>query len=193
MKQRSAAMNRIVLIFGLIAGGIMSLMMIASTAFIDQIGFDRGWIVGYTAMVLAFLMVYFGIRSYRDNVSGGAITFGRAFAIGICVTAVACVCYVATWEVIYRNYFPDFVAKYSAHVIEKARASGATQEQIDAKVRDMAKFTEMYRNPFINVALTFIEPFPVGLVFTLVSAGLLRRKRSAVNAASPIGGASPAI
>lgn len=76
------------------------------------------------------------------------------------------------------------------HVIDKARATGATQEQLDAKVRDMAKFREMYRNPFMNVALTFIEPFPVGLVFTLVSAALLGRKRSSVEAAPAIGGAS---
>jgi hypothetical protein len=181
-------MKRIVLIFGLIAGGVMSLMMIVSMAFFDQIGFDRGWIFGYTSMVLAFLMVYFGIRSYRDNVSGGAITFGRAFAVGICITLVASACYVATWEVIYRNYFPDFDAKYAAHVIDKARTSGATQAQIDAKERDMAKFREMYKNPFINVALTFIEPFPVGLVFTLASAALLRRKRNAMSSAPPIAG-----
>jgi Protein of unknown function (DUF4199) len=183
-------MKRIVLIFGLIAGGVMSLMMILTMLF-HQMDFDRGWIIGYTSMVLAFLMVYFGVRSYLDNVSGGAITFGRAFAVGICITLIACACYVATWEVIYRKYLPDFDAKYSAHVIEKARTSGATQARMDAKVRDMAKFREMYRNPFMNVALTFIEPFPVGLLFTLVCAGLLRRKRSVVNAPPSIAGASP--
>jgi hypothetical protein len=181
-------MKRIVLIFGLIAGGIMSLMMLVSTVFSDQIGFDRGWIIGYTSMVLAFLMVYFGVRSYRDNVADGSITFGRAFAVGICITVVACVCYVATWEIVYHEVFPDFVAKYAAHVVDRARASGATQAQIDAKVRDMAKFQEMYRNPFMNVALTFIEPFPVGLVFTLVSAALLRRRRGATGAAPSLAG-----
>lgn len=182
-------MKKFVLIFGFIAGGIMSLMMIVSTVF-NLFEFDRGWIIGYTAMVLAFLMVYFGIRSYRDNVMGGAITFGRAFAVGICITLVACVCYVATWEVIYRRVYPDFEVKYAAHVIDKARASGATQAQIDAKTRDMEKFQAMYKNPFMNVALTFIEPFPVGLLFTLASAGLLRRKRNDGDATSSMAGAS---
>ena len=64
-------MKRIVLTFGLIAGAILSVMMVVSMRFIDQIGFDKGEIIGYTTMVLAFLMVYFGVRSYRDDVRRG--------------------------------------------------------------------------------------------------------------------------
>ena len=48
----------------------------------DAIGFDRGEIIGYTSMVLAFLLIFFGVRSYRDNVAGGTVRFGRAFAVG---------------------------------------------------------------------------------------------------------------
>ena len=62
-------------------------------------------------MVLAFLLIYFGIRSYRDNVAGGTVRFGRAFAVGALIATVASVCYVATWEVIYFNFAPDFAAK----------------------------------------------------------------------------------
>ena len=32
------------------------------------------------------------------------------------------------------------------------------------------------RQPLMNMALTFTEPFPVGLVVTLISAGILRRR-----------------
>jgi hypothetical protein len=37
----------------------------------------------------------------------------------------------------------------------------------------------MLDNPLTNAAMTFIEPFPIGLVVTLVSAGVLRRKPAA--------------
>src|SRR6267142_2071831 len=97
-------MKKTVLIFGLIAGAIMSLMMIATLPFMDKIGFDKGAIIGYTSMVLSFLVVFFGIRSYRDNLAGGSISFGKAFVIGILITAVACLCYVGTWEVIYFKF-----------------------------------------------------------------------------------------
>lgn len=169
-------MKRTVLTFGLIAGAIMSLEMIIGLPFIEEIG-SLGLVVGYTTMVVAFLMVYFGIRSYRDRVAGGSIGFGRAFAVGILITVVACVCYVATWEVIFYKFKPDFFDKYAARVVAETKASGATAEQVEAKRREMAVMSEQYRKPLVNIAYTFVEPFPVGLLFTLISAGLLRKRR----------------
>ena len=168
-------MRRTVLTFGLISGGILSIMMLATIPFMDSIGFDRAEVIGYTTMVLAFLLIFFGVRSYRDNVRGGSVSFGRAFAVGALIAAVASVCYVATWEIVYFKLVPDFVAKYQAHTIEKARASGESQAAIEKRIVEMQRFAELYRNPAINVAITFIEPLPLGLVIALVSAGLLRR------------------
>ena len=183
-------MRKIVLVFGLISGAILSAMMMGSVVFADRIGLGHSYIVGYTSMVLAFLMVYFGIRSYRDNVSGGVITFGKGFAIGICITLIACLCYVATWEVVYSKFYPDFMEKYSVYVIDKARASGATPAQLNAKTLEMENMKEMYKNPFYRMAWTFIEAFPVGLLFTLVSAALLRRKRNLAGTMSSMANAS---
>lgn len=186
-------MKRIVLTFGLIAGALLSLMMVVNTAFIDQIGFDRGEVIGYTTMVLAFLMVFFGIRSYRDHVAGGNIRFGKAFTVGILIALIASACYVVTWQIIYYQMMPDFVERYAAHMLEKARKLGATQQELAAKAAEMARFRELYRNPFINAGITFIEVFPIGLVMTLVSAGILGRRRDAVRTGTPIGGASPVV
>ena len=169
-------MRKTVLTFGLIAGVILSIMMLATLPFMDSIGFDRGEVIGYTTMVLAFLLIYFGVRSYRDNVAGGSVSFGRAFAVGALIAVVASLCYVATWQLIYYKLAPDFVAKYQAYTIEKARASGESQTAIDKQVADMQRFAELYKNPAINVAITFIEPLPIGLVIALVSAGILRRR-----------------
>jgi hypothetical protein len=170
-------MRKIVLTFGLIAGGMLSAMMALTIPFQEQIGFDNGMIVGYTTMVLSFLMVYFGVRSYRDNVAGGRVTFGRAFLVGLGITVVATVSYVATWQVIYQKFAPDIVEKMSAHVVEKARAEGASDAEVAAKTEEMAKFAEMYKNPLVNIAFTFLEPLPVGILFTLVTAGVMSRKR----------------
>jgi hypothetical protein len=109
-------------------------------------------------------------------VAGGFVSFGRAFGVGALIAVVASVCYVATWELIYYKLAPDFVAKYQAYTIEKARASGESQAAIDKRVADMQRFAELYKNPAINVAITLIEPLPVGLVIALVSAGILRRR-----------------
>lgn len=171
-------MKRIVWTFGLIAGAIMAAMMVVTTPFLEQIG-DKGEIVGYTTMVVAFLMVYFGTRAYRDTILSGAIGFGRAFKVGILITLIASACYVATWEVISRTMAPDFVEKYTARVIEKTKASGATEAQVEEQKQAMARFAEAYQNPFVNVGLTFLEVFPVGFVVVLISAGVLSRKKPA--------------
>ena len=112
----------------------MALMMLATLPFMHQIGFDKGAIVGYTSIVLSFLLVFFGIRSYRENVGGGTITFGRAFAVGILIALISSVCYVVTWEIIYFKFMPDFCEKYAAYLVEKARAAGASQQAIEALI-----------------------------------------------------------
>ena len=79
--------------------------------------------------MLSFLLVFFGIRSYRDNVANGHISFSKAFAVGICIILISCICYVVTWEILYFNFLPDFIDKYGAYMVEKAKASGAVLQR----------------------------------------------------------------
>lgn len=174
-------MQRIVLRFGLISGIVLCavtavLMPLSMRGVID---FGAGQVIGYSAMVLSFLLVFFGIRSYRDEVAGGSVTFGRAFGVGLLITVVACAFYVVAWEIVYHGFIPDFLDHYSAHVIGQLRAEGATAAAIAAKEAEMARFAELYANPLFNVLITFMEPFPVGLIVTLVSAAILRKKPGA--------------
>jgi len=175
-------MRKIVLTFGLIAGAILSAMMLLTLPFLDEIGFDKGAVIGYTTMVLAFLMVFFGVKSYRDNVAGGSVTFWRGLTVGLMITAVATVCYVATWQLVYYRLAPDFAEKYAAYTVEKTRKSGASDAQVAAKAKEMSEFSDMYRNPLLNIAFTLLEPLPVGILFTLVTAGVLSRKPRAIAA-----------
>jgi hypothetical protein len=169
-------MKKTILVFGLISGAISSLMMIATMPFAERIGFDKGEFVGYTIIVLSFLLVFFGIRSYRDDVAGGQISFAKAFAVGISITLISCICYVITWEVLYFHFLPGFMDKYGAYMVQKLQASGASAEAIQAKARELKEYKQMYDNPLVNAAITFIEPFPIGLLVTLISAAVLRTR-----------------
>jgi hypothetical protein len=169
-------MRRVVLTYGLIAGPLLSAMMLATLPFADRIGFDRGMLIGYTTMVLAFLMVFFGIRSYREKVVGGDLSFGRAFRVGLLITAIASVCYVLTWQLIYYRLAPDFDERYAAHVIDRARAAGESEEAIAERRAKLSSFQALYSNPLFNAAITLLEVLPVGLLATAVSAGILRRR-----------------
>lgn len=170
-------MKKTVLTFGLISGAILSVMMAATMPFMEQIGFDRGMIVGYTTMVLAFLLVFFGIRSYRDTTLNGKISFWRAVGVGVLIVTVAAICYVIAWEILYFNFLPDFGEKYLAFEIQRLRASGKPPAEVETQIEYMKSMMSLYNsNIFVNLAITFLEPLPVGLPMTFLSALILRTR-----------------
>ena len=177
MSPTTRQMKKIVWTFGLISGAVMAVFMVATIPFIGDHGAADA-LVGYAGMIGAFLLVYFGVRSYRDSILGGTISFGRAFSAGILIAAIASLCYVATWEVIYYKFMPDFYSKYGQSVVERARKSGKSEAEVARLRADMDAMIKRVENPVFVTVVTFGEPFPVGLVIALVSAGVLRRKRA---------------
>lgn len=169
-------MKKTVLTFGLIGGLIISVLMGGSLALADRIGTGHSMALGYTIMVASFLLIYFGIRSYRDNVLFGQISFGRAFTCGILITLITTVCYVAMWEVLYFNFMPHFMDSYFAEQVSKVQSAGLDSATAAARVAAIRHAQQSYQNPLVNIAYTFMEPLPVGLLITLISAAVLRRK-----------------
>jgi Protein of unknown function (DUF4199) len=159
-------MKKTVLAFGLISGAISAAMMLVAIPFVDKVGWEKGEILGYTTIVLSALMVFFGVRSYRENVGGGRLTFGRGFAVGILITLISSACYVGTSEIVYYKFMPGFAEKYAAHMVE---ASGASQQKLDETRAVQADVRQSSGQCGPDV-------FPIGLAFTLLSAGILRKQ-----------------
>ncbi|RXH57706.1 DUF4199 domain-containing protein [Granulicella sibirica] len=172
-------MKKTVLTFGLISGVMISVLMGTSLIFASKLGSAHSMVLGYTNMVASFLLVYFGVRSYRDNTPGGQISFGRAFACGILITLICSVFYVGMWEILYFNFMPHFMDSYFAAQIHMVQSSGLDPTAAAAKVAAIQRSQQLYQNPFVNMAYTFMEPLPVGLIITLISAAILRRKGAA--------------
>jgi Protein of unknown function (DUF4199) len=181
-------MKKIVLKFGLISGAIIAVLMLATLPFVNQIGFDYSMVVGYTTMLLAFVMIFVGIRSYRDTVLNGYISFKRGLAIGLLITLISTLCYVITWEIVYYNFLPDFADQYANHLTQKLQNSGATSEQIAQKREEIKQMKVILENPIYNGLIAFTEPLPVGLVISLFSAWILRRKPKDSEAQDQLGG-----
>jgi hypothetical protein len=69
----------------------------------------------------------------------------------------------------------NFIEAYSKFILDDARAHGAGPAEMEQAAKQAADFASMYRNPLYRMAFTFIEIFPVGILVSLISAGLLRR------------------
>ncbi|MDP4264505.1 MAG: DUF4199 domain-containing protein [Bacteroidota bacterium] len=173
-------MKKNIIIYGLIAGIVVSILMLFITNYISHcegnVDYDTSMLIGYASMLIAFSLVFVGIRNYRDKYNQGVISFGKAFKIGIMMVLIASTIYVIAWLIDYFFFVPDFMEKYSAHELDKLKASGASQPEIDKQTKEMANFARMYKNPLINALLTYAEILPVGLIVTLISSLILKRK-----------------
>ena len=178
-------MKKIVLTFGLISGVVISVLMDGSLLLASRTGSGHSMALGYTMMVASFLLVYVGVRSYRDNILMGRISFGRALACGLLITAITCACYVVTWEVVYFNFVPHFMDSYFAAQVHRVQTSGLDPATAAANIAAIQRSQRLYQNPLVNMAYTLMEPLPVGVVITLVSAALLRRKQPVTQASPP--------
>ena len=170
-------MRKNVWTFGMIAGLILAVWLMAGIAWCYTTGnFNGSMILGYASMILAFSLVFAGVKNHRDKFNNGIISFGKAFKIGLYIALIASAMYVLVWLVDYYVFIPDFMDKYSAHVIKEIKTSGATPNEMAAKTKEINSMKEMYKNPLLVVLLTFLEVFPIGLVVSIITALILKRK-----------------
>jgi len=171
-------MTRIVFVYGTIGGLIIATPMIAIMVGAGPATFEAGgYLYGYLSMIVALTMVFVGVKQYRDRTLGGVIKFGRAFLVGLGVSAVASTLYAIGWEISLALTGFDFADSWGTSVLEAARAKGASDAELQKIVADNAAFAEMYRNPLYRFPMTFVEMFPVGVLISLISAAILRNSR----------------
>ena len=172
-------MKRIVLIFGSIAGVIVGGMFLATWPLHENgiLTPENGMLVGYTTMVIGLSLIFFGVKSYRDNHLHGVISFGKALVLGLCISFVAAIIYALTWEIMYNTIASDYLKEWADYSIEKMKKAGASSEEILAEKKEMADMFEWYKNPILRFGMTMAEILPVGIFISLICAALLRKKK----------------
>lgn len=170
-------MLRTILTYGIAAGLLVAVPMFAMMALADPNKIGSSHFAGYTVMLLALSLIFIGVKRLRDRTLGGVIRFVPALLAGLGISAVAGVLYVIGWEMTLALTDFDFINTYANAQTEAARARGASAAELDKIAADMARFRTDYANPLIRLPMTFVEIFPVGLLVSLVSAGLLRNSR----------------
>ncbi|MGM9512197.1 DUF4199 domain-containing protein [Larkinella sp. GY13] len=172
-------MKKIILVCGLIAGLIITAMMVTTTAVCYHTeAFESNMVLGYASMLLAFSLIFVGVKNFRDQYNGGVISFGKGFKIGLYITLIASTIYVVVWLIDYYVFMPDFMDRYTAHVLKEARIEGATSAELAKQADEMQSYKDMYKNPVMVILLTYSEVIPVGLVVSLLCALFLKRNTS---------------
>jgi hypothetical protein len=174
-------MKKNVLVFGLISGLIVSTLMAISMVTMynnPDAGHGGGsMIIGYLSMLVAFSLIFVAVKNYRDKQNGGVISFGKAFKIGLLIALIGSTMYVIMWALLYNFYMPDFMDRYCAQMIENAKAT-SSQAKIQELTEQMNTQKEMYKNPLFFVLFTYFEILPVGLIVSLITALILKKKNA---------------
>ncbi len=170
-------MKKIVLTHGLLAGALVAAWCVITIAVVNHETFDNGMWYGYASMVVAFLLVFVGVKKYRDEENGGVISFGKALKTGLLISLVASTVYVLAWEIDYYFFVPDYLEKLCAAELKKLKASGASAAEILEQTRQMAMYKEWYKNPLLNSLLTYAEIAPVAIVMPFIAALTLKRRK----------------
>jgi hypothetical protein len=173
-------MRKNIIIYGLISGLLVSIFMLVSMNYFShcegKVDYGTSMLIGYASMLIAFSLVYVGVRNYRDKYNNGFISFGKAFQIGFFIVLIASTMYVIAWMIDFFFFMPDFMDKYSAQMLADLKATGKSAAEIEMKTKEMADMAVMYKKPYFTALFTYIEILPVGLIVSLISGLLLKKK-----------------
>jgi hypothetical protein len=176
-------MKKNVLVFGLISGLVVSTIMACSMIYMSkhpELEAGTGsMVVGYLSMLIAFSLIFVAVKNFRDKQNAGVISFGKALLMGLLIALIASTMYVITWAFVHHYFMPDFMEKYAAAMIENAKTT-ATPAELQRTVDQMNSYKELYKNPFFFAMFSYMEIVPVGLLVSLITALILKRKKSAL-------------
>ena len=164
-------MNKIILKYGVLGGIAASIVMSSMTVYM-KLNPEKtvSMFLGMFTMILAYTFIVLGIIKLR-NENDGIITFGKAFLCGLGILFITSTIYVLVWLIIYYNFFPNFMEHYCDLALKQT-----PPEELAAKKAEMEQYKEMYKSPIGVILLTYMEIFPIGVIFTLISAAILKKK-----------------
>ncbi len=166
-------MNKLIIVYGLIAG----LVVISINTISFELGYGYVWL-GFLVMFIAFSTIFVAVKQYRDQTLGGVIRFGQALMLGLGVTLVASVVYVAVWELYQYLTGYGFIETYTASLIEEKQVAGVAGAELETFIAEMEAFKLQYENPLFRLPTTMLEIFPIGLLVSLVAAAVLKNSKT---------------
>lgn len=166
--------TKIALKYGLISGGLIVSSWFFTLGFEEDPDFGSAEVLGYVIMIAALSAVFLGVKSIRDE--KGSLSFKEAFFNGLGITLVASFIYVVGWMIYVPSFAPDFADKYEASQVRLIEEMDIKEEEKQQQIEEFTEWMDTYKQPHVMAAVTFAEIFPIGLIVTLISSLILKRK-----------------
>ena len=175
-------MKSTILRFGLFSAGLITAWFIVYWGILGvrltPENCDEGEVLGWLSIVVSLSFVYFGIRYYRDRVNHHTITFGRALGLGLLISLFPAVVF-GLLDLFYSAFIdPHFIDTWANIQVAKLRSSTPAAEY-PQKLKELKTQMEMFKNPFLGWLVMFFTVVPVGLIISVISALILKKKPAA--------------
>lgn len=133
-------------------GAILALVGITYTLIMYFLDMTMNKSQGYILILIQIGLLYFLLKSYRDNSMHGQITYGQSVGAGVIISLYYALAMSLFTYILYTVIDPGLVAKQLAVAEEAMRAKGGlTDGQIDTAMQ----FTAKFMNPVV-LAITGI-------------------------------------
>lgn len=146
--------------FGLITGIILviyTLLLYMTDNYISKSTF-----LGILQWIIFTGGLYYGIKHYRDQFSGGYITYGRSLGLGVLISVFVGVILGIFTYLLYAVIDPELMEKSMKLAQEEMLKSGMSEERVEAA-------TKMQRTFNSPTMMLFSSVFSFALIGTIIS------------------------
>lgn len=146
-------------------GMIMGLAGVIFTLIIWILDLTFNKTVPYIFLVVSLFMLYYFIKSYRENYLHGRITYGQSVGAGVIIFLYYSIIMAVFTYLLYTVIDPDLTGRMIAFVEEQIRATGRIPEDsIETTMRIQKKFLQ----PEITAPLSLLTNMFYGVILSLI-------------------------
>lgn len=133
-------------------------------------------VIGYAAIFIATIFVFFGLKHYRDHENNGKLSFGEGIKLGLLIILFPAAAF-ALFDVLYVLFVaPDFLDTYYNYQLEEMRKT-LPASTVELKRKEMESQKEMFSNPVVQFIVMFLTVFLIGVIVTVISSLVLKRQK----------------
>jgi len=128
--------------------------------------------LGYLSILIMIVILFFGIKAYRDQYKGGYMKYGQAVGAGVIISLYASILSAIFTIVLYKLIDPDLINKLYAFTEQRILDRGTPEEQLEIAMQ----FSKVFLNPYIMAGMAIVNGLFVGLIISLIEAIFLKKE-----------------
>lgn len=127
---------------------------------------------GYVFMIIQILLLYFLLKSYRDNFMFGQITYGQSVGAGVIISLYSAIIAAIFMYLLYTVIDSGLTEKQLAFVEEKMMSKGVPQQAIDAGMN----FQRKLMKPEIMAPFSILSSVFGGTILSLLISIFIKKE-----------------